>query len=339
MAMMNRVWHRGNTVRALTLQQFRGACAVVDAEFNVSRAATHLHTTQSAVSKMIKALEDELGAAIFIRSSVRIIGLTEYGVELIEIARDMLRDVELAIERAQNATTRINGVVRIGASYDYAISSLPAAISAFRLRYPNISVEVKQAESDEVARWVGAGRVHIGIAGRPSHTGSGLITLPTMRVCRVIVVPLGHELLSLKQPSVTELARFPIVAHHEQHSAGVRLRALFRHHGVEPHIVATASNSMLLKAYVVAGVGIAVLLSLAIRPEDQYRLATIDADHLMPSNDGFLMLRQNELLRLYIFDFIEAFSPQWSRRAITTEIERQTASGASEQHMQTFVAS
>ena len=182
---------QGNIVRALTLQQFRGACAVVDAEFNVSRAATHLHTTQSAVSKMIKALEDELGAAIFIRSSVRLIGLTEYGFELIEIARSMLSDVDLAIARAQDATKRTNGVLRIGASHDCAIYSLPAVVRAFRLRYPNISVEVEQAESNEIAHWVAARRVHIGIAGGPSYRRSGLITLPVMRLGRSIVVPLG----------------------------------------------------------------------------------------------------------------------------------------------------
>jgi LysR family cys regulon transcriptional activator len=86
---------------------------LVDAGFNVSRAADSLHATQSAVSKTITALEGDLGVSVFLRSSVRVAGLTEYGREFIDFARGILRDSEIAVIRAQEDARRVRGAFRI----------------------------------------------------------------------------------------------------------------------------------------------------------------------------------------------------------------------------------
>lgn len=313
----------GIVVKPLTLQQFRGACAVADSGFNVSRAADALHTTQSAVSKTIKGLEDELGTAIFERSSVRMVGLTGYGHEFIDLARGILRDAEIAVTYAQEDVKRTRGVFRIATTHVHARYSLPRAIQAFRSKYPEITVQIEQSDAAEVARWVSSRRVQMGIAGISIEAPSGLITLRAMKLERCIVVPPGHELLAIKMPTLADVARYPLVTEH--HPAGSRLRKLFQQQGLEPSVVLTAVDATVLKEYVAAGMGIAILHRIAIAPEDERRLAIIDASHLVPSTETQLLFRQGEYLRAYVYDFAEAFSPQWSRRSLMSEIERQSA--------------
>jgi LysR family cys regulon transcriptional activator len=289
----------------------------------VSRAATDLHTTQSAVSKMIKALEDELGATIFLRSSVRITGLTEYGHEFMEVARGVLRDAEFVARRARDETCTTRGLLRIAAAHNHATYSLPRIVAAFRDKYPDVSIELEQAEGHEVARLVASRRVQMGLADVSGQPHSGLIKLPAMKLRRSIVMPLGHDLLSIATPTMADIARYPIVAHDERHPAGARLRQLFKRHNVNARIVVTAPDAATIKEYVAAGVGIAILLNLAIRPEDDAKLSLIDATHLIPPTETHLIFRQGEHLRSYVYDFAQAFSSQWSKRAIMTEMERQ----------------
>ena len=75
----------------MKLQQLRFLCEIVDRELSISNAAAALHTSQPSVSRQIQALEKELGVAVFARSRKRILGLTKPGIEVLQIARRMVR--------------------------------------------------------------------------------------------------------------------------------------------------------------------------------------------------------------------------------------------------------
>src|ERR1700687_981754 len=98
----------------ITLQQLRTTCAVVESGFNVSRTADVLHTTQSAVSKTLKALETDLGAPLFVRSSTRLTGLTDLGRSILERARGIVRESVAVQQLAQESTMASCGVLQIG---------------------------------------------------------------------------------------------------------------------------------------------------------------------------------------------------------------------------------
>src|SRR5687768_15909695 len=61
---------------------------------HISAAAEALHTSQPGMSKQIQLLEAELGVEIFQRKRNRVVGLTDPGREVIEIAQRILNDVE-----------------------------------------------------------------------------------------------------------------------------------------------------------------------------------------------------------------------------------------------------
>jgi len=67
----------------MNLQQLRYVSEVARRNLNVSEAAVALHTSQPGVSKQIRAFEEELGAAIFVRQGRRFTALTDAGREIV----------------------------------------------------------------------------------------------------------------------------------------------------------------------------------------------------------------------------------------------------------------
>jgi LysR family cys regulon transcriptional activator len=285
-----------------------------------------LNTTQSAVSKTIKGLEDDLGAAIFLRSAVRMTGLTEYGQEFAELARRILRDTDIAVARAQTETRNCHGVLRIATTHVHAKYTLPVVIQAFRATYRDVAVQIEQGHGSEVAHWVASRQVQLGISVLPQALPGGLVTLPAMQLERCLVVPRGHALLSIDKPSLADVARFRLVCYSAGHPSGARIRALFRDAGLDPEIGITATDASVIKEFVAAGEGVAILHRISLDAEGDPRLAVIDARHIVPDTQTNVVVRQGEYLRDYVYDFIEKLAPAWTRRAIGAELERASRS-------------
>lgn len=307
---------------ALTLQQFRAACAIVDSGFNVSRAATRLNTTQSAVSKSIRTLEDDLSAPIFARNSLRMTGLTDYGHDFIELARRILRDTDLAVARARDDSSGTHGTFRIATTHVHARHTLPAVIRAFRARYPDVRVEIEQGDGSDVVRWVAARDVQVGISVLPATLPSGLVTLPAMDLERCLVVPHGHHLLSIEKPTLHDLARYRLVCYTADHPSGRRIRAMFERSGLTADIATSATDASVIKEFVAAGEGVAILHRIAMLPEDLARFALIDISHVLPATQTCLIARAGDHLRDYVYDFMEGFAPSWRARSIRRAIAR-----------------
>ena len=78
----------------MNFQQLRIIRETVRSKFNLTEAANALFTSQSGVSKHIRDLEQELGVEIFVRRGKRLLGLTEPGKEVLNLANRMLVDAD-----------------------------------------------------------------------------------------------------------------------------------------------------------------------------------------------------------------------------------------------------
>jgi LysR family cyn operon transcriptional activator len=98
----------------MNLRFLRTFVAIVD-NGGVARAAARLNLTQSAASRQIQALEDELGVRLFARIG-RSMRLTSEGEDLLERSRRLLSDVAALGERASALKGGEVGVLRVGAT-------------------------------------------------------------------------------------------------------------------------------------------------------------------------------------------------------------------------------
>ncbi|MCO6005036.1 LysR family transcriptional regulator [Actinoallomurus purpureus] len=156
-------------------------------EAHFTRAAERLHLAQSGLSASIRALERELGAPLFVRSTRRV-ELTEAGRALLAEARRTLASVAAA----RNAVAAVQGLLRgtlcIGTEQCLGVVDIPAVLSRFRAVHPGVEIRLRQAGSSHLVEEVRAARLDlafVAISGDPPAgvTLTSLTTEPMMLVC------------------------------------------------------------------------------------------------------------------------------------------------------------
>ena len=115
-----------------------------------SAAAEENYITQTAMTQQIKALEDDLGCQLINRSS-RPISLTAAGNSFLSDAKLILKRLADAKERANEASTGLNGVLRIGYIKGYERSFLSEFLRTFHRNLPNVLISCYRDTSDKLA--------------------------------------------------------------------------------------------------------------------------------------------------------------------------------------------
>src|SRR5699024_6826957 len=127
-------------------------------------AADALHVAQSAVSRALKNLEDELGVDLFIREG-RNVRLTPIGKVFLPYMQQALRVIENGTQVIQEYTDPDSGTIKVGFPSSLATYVLPTAISAFREQYPNVKFELHQGSYRYLKESVIQGDINMAILG------------------------------------------------------------------------------------------------------------------------------------------------------------------------------
>lgn len=300
----------------MRLEQLRFLCEIVDRGFNVSRAAEAVHTSQPGVSKQVRLLERELGFDILRRQKGRLVGLTEPGAAVVQIARKMLRDAG-SIGRVRDEFTRENsGELVIATTHLHACYVLPPIIERFRGHYPNVRLSLLQANPGQTIELVSSARADVGLTGEPPQGQQELIQLPCYEMKRSLIVPRGHPLLRQRPLTLEKIARHPHIAYDRSYAGGMAVRRAFDRAGLEPDVVLSAIDSEVIKAYVKIGLGIAVVPTVAYDRKADAVLGAIDVTDLFGPSAAYIMLNPETYLREYMHEFIGMIAPQWTRARI-----------------------
>ncbi|HIC79948.1 MAG TPA: LysR family transcriptional regulator [Kiloniellaceae bacterium] len=147
----------------MDLSDLRIFRAVVE-EGGITRAAERLHRVQSNVTTRVRQLEADLGVALFIREGKRL-HLAPAGRVLLDYAEQLLDMAEEAREAVQDSRPR--GTFRLGSMESTAAVRLPAPLSAYIKRYPEVNVELRTGNPVQLARAVLAGELDAALAAEP----------------------------------------------------------------------------------------------------------------------------------------------------------------------------
>jgi len=147
------------------LRQLRYFQAVAE-ERSFSRAAARLHISQPPLSVHVKMLEEELGVQLLERTN-RGVSLTQAGEAFYEEVREILRRLDEAKSKAQQADRGDIGTLSVGFVSIAGYGILPPAIKRFRERYPKVDVQLHELTTDAQIRELRAGRLDLGIGLGP----------------------------------------------------------------------------------------------------------------------------------------------------------------------------
>ncbi|WP_328454096.1 LysR family transcriptional regulator [Amycolatopsis sp. NBC_00438] len=190
----------------LDLRKVRYFVAVAG-KLHFGRAAEELHIAQPVLSRQIRALEKDLGAALLTRDS--------HGVTLTDAGRQLLADAGPLLASAHAARHRVSvaarGSRRLMVGFRAGVATAPA-VKLFAARHPDVPVDVQRIESDDQAPMLLDGRIDVGYVRLPIDE-AGLRVAPLYTEPRVAVLPAGHRLAGKEEVTEADLAGEPLIWH------------------------------------------------------------------------------------------------------------------------------
>ncbi|EAO9608487.1 LysR family transcriptional regulator [Salmonella enterica] len=243
----------------MELRHLRYFLAVAE-EGHFGRAAGRLNIVPPALSMQIKALEEELGGPLFMRTS-RKVELTEAGRLLqVEAQRtlDQAENTRLAVQRSIRGET---GRVRVGFAGNAVFSGkLTQDMRAFRKAYPDAELVVREVAPLLQADAILSGQLDIGYTPDHRHVHAPALLCETAGVWKHLVAMADdHPLAKQSYLTLDMLADEPIIFY-DAHSADEPLyTALIRILGRAPHIAQRTSSTLSVLTLAAAGQGLALV--------------------------------------------------------------------------------
>jgi DNA-binding transcriptional LysR family regulator len=236
------------------LRQLRYFVAVAESG-SVTQAAQRLHLAQQSLSQQIRALEAQLGVALFTRTH-RGVALTGAGEVLLEEARPVLAQAQRAVDAVGRAARGEARELRVGFLPSVANYLLPPVVRAFREQHPGVALKVEDVAIAELVTGLREGRLDAALSRPPLV--EDLATEVVLFEPVAAVLPDGHPLAARSALELADLAGEPWVLTpreswppwHRKYDDD------FARAGFRPRVVERASTPQSLLALVAAGVGV-----------------------------------------------------------------------------------
>jgi DNA-binding transcriptional LysR family regulator len=222
-----------------------------------TQAAEALHVTQSTISKMVRQLEEEVGAQLLIRDG-RKLHLTDTGSVVYARGVEMLTTM-----RQLNMEVRDTQVLERG-SLSLGIPPMvnllfTSVLKTFRQRHPHITLLLKEDAGQALERQVAQGEVEIGMTVLPVDPDLGLQAAPIASYPVWAVAARGTFQKHRTTVKLKALAGTPLVLLGDDFAMTRALRVAFAQAGFEPLIAAQSGQWDWLVAMASAGIGVALL--------------------------------------------------------------------------------
>ena len=313
----------------MNFQQLRSVREAARCGFNLTEVAAMLYTSQPGVSRQIRELEEELGVEIFARAGKRLTGLTPPGETLLPIVERLLLEADNLKRAGHDYRASQEGRLSVAATHSQARYALPQVVRDFRALFPQVTLHLHQGSPRQVAEMLLNGEADIGVATEALAGYDGLVTLPCYRWSHSIVVPPGHALLEGEAPvTLQQLAQYPIITYEQGYTGRAHIDEAFAREGLAPDVVLTAMDADVIKTYVELGMGVGIVASIAVDPDRDLHLRSLDARHLFEVNLTRLAIRRGSWLRGYTYQFIESFVPTLTRDAVEQAMAAAVAGSA-----------
>lgn len=191
-----------------SMRQLRAFVAVYELR-KLSAAAEQLSVTQSAVSVLIRQMEEGLGARLFDRTT-RSLQPTQAAREALVVAQRILRDVDSLGAGLRDLAGLRRGRVALAITPTLAEILLPAAMRRFNTLYPDIRVVIDDCAPDQFVSRVIGEHVDFGI-GTPERAGADVDTQTLVRDHLSLVCTPDHPLAARKTLRWADLAGHPVI--------------------------------------------------------------------------------------------------------------------------------
>ncbi|MGW4207878.1 LysR family transcriptional regulator [Lentzea sp. NPDC004789] len=241
----------------MELRQLEHFLAVAD-ESHFTRAARRMHVSQSGLSASIRALEVELGAPLFLRTT-RQVELTQAGRALLPEARRALHSVESARDAVAAVQGLLRGTLSVGSLQCLHVVHLPAVLSRFHELHPGVEIRMRQSGNAELVEEVRAGRLDLAFVARQPKIADDLRVSTLASEPLVLACAPDNPLAGAESVALEELAGQPFVDFNPDWGTRDEVDRALAAAGVERHVAVQVNDVHSLLDFVGFGLGVALV--------------------------------------------------------------------------------
>lgn len=240
----------------LTFKQLRAFVAVYK-HGKLSAAAEELGVSQSAVSVLIRQIEDTLGIKLFDRTT-RSLSPTVAADDTFGIAERILQDVVILGDNVRDLSDGLRGRVRLAATPATGTALLPKTTARFNKRYGNIKLELDDCAPNQFLSHILTERVEFGIGTLPADNGE-FDVVPILEESVQLICPKNHPLAQASILCWADLKNVPLITFRGTYGMKNIMEYAVHHAGIEANIAHEVEflNSALWM--VSSGLGVAIL--------------------------------------------------------------------------------
>ena len=228
-------------------------------------AGRKLHVSQSAISRQVLLLEEELREPLFFRSGRRI-RITSAGEALLSLSRRVFNDVKETVTLIGESQQTLTGNLRVAGGMTVCLYVFPALLKEYRRLHPKVDVKLITGNSQRLVQEVRSGVADLGFITLPVNE-SDVVAVPAMDEELLLVTHPSHPLARNRRIVSQDLAGQPFVLFESGSNSRRVIEQFFVKEKIHPEIVMETENVEILKALVRTGMGITIIPYQAVARE------------------------------------------------------------------------
>lgn len=259
-----------------------------------TRASETLHVTQPAISKTIRALEEELGTPLLVRERRRVT-LTDAGRLVLERAQGVLDALRVIEEEVVELSALRRGRLRLGMPPIVGVTFFPRLLAEFHRAHPGIVLELREEGSHHIEKLVANRDLDVGAVVLPTDEKI-FGTLPFVSDELAVVLHPAHPLARRRTLALRDLRDSSFVLYRPEFALHGHILDACRRSGFTPEVVSESSHWDFIVEMVAANIGVALLPRTIGRQLEGRRVRTVPmTDPAIPWKVALIWRRDRQL--------------------------------------------
>lgn len=279
-----------------------------------SKAAKAMYLSQPTVSAHIKSLESELGVPLILRTTKEVL-LSEAGQIFYDYAKELLHTRDVATLMMQSYATEIKGELPVAASTVPSQYLLPQLLTEMYVRYPDLKISVRQADSSAVINQIENYDAELGFTGM-QNPDSKCIFEPLLDDQLVLITPNtpAYQIYKENFP-VSQLHYLPFIFREKGSGTRKEADAFFQSIGLDDqklHILTELPSTESIKQAVCHGLGVSIISKIAAKDYEKFGyLLSFDLDSELLKRSIYLVYHKNRVLTPAARSFVEVIREKY----------------------------
>ena len=240
----------------MDLRQLEIIRAIADAG-SFTAAGEKLRVSQSAISRQILLLEEELGEAVFHRIGRRV-RITPAGTSLLQLSHRVFQDLQETVTGISDTRESLRGTMRLIGGMTVCLYVFPALLAEVRRTFPSLDLKITVAGADRSIPLLRSGEADLGLVTLPVEAND-LASEPVLEEELLLITYPAHSLAKKRKILPADLHGQPFILFEAGSVTRHLVDEFFMRERIEPDIVMETQNVEIIKAMVRFGLGIGII--------------------------------------------------------------------------------